>query len=134
MKQVLIVDDDPVCRELIREILLTLEVQVLEAPGGREALEILELHLPDLVLLDLQLPNDTGFKVLKRIRSDTRISSLRVAALTAFAMQGDREKGFAAGFDDYITKPIDVSAFRSSVDRLLKAHRRERGAAARQTA
>jgi CheY-like chemotaxis protein len=123
MKQVLIIDDDPVCRELIREILQTIDLQVLEASDGRQAMEILEHHLPDLVLLDVQMPNDSGYRILENIRSDTRISSLCVAALTAYAMQGDRERGLSAGFNDYITKPVEVSTLRARVERLLN-HKR----------
>lgn len=119
MKLVLVVDDDPVCRELVREALDGRDLQVLEASHGRQALEIIEQFRPDLVLLDIQMPNSSGYQVLERIRSDPELSSLRVAALTAYAMRGDREKGLSAGFDDYITKPIEVSTLRLQVETLL---------------
>ena len=119
MKLVLVVDDDPVCRELISEALLGRDLQVLEASHGRLALEMIGKRRPDLVLLDIQMPNSSGYKVLEYIRSDPALSSLPVAALTAYAMRGDREKGLSAGFDAYITKPIEVSSLRLEVDRLL---------------
>lgn len=119
MRLVLVVDDDSVCRELIREALRGGDLEVLEASHGQQAFEIIEQCQPDLVLLDIQMPNDTGYKVLERIRSDPGLASLRVAALTAYAMRGDREKGLSAGFDDYITKPIEVSTLRLRVERLL---------------
>jgi len=119
MKLVLVVDDDPVCRELISEALRGRDLQVLEASHGRLALEMIGKRRPDLVLLDIQMPNSSGYKVLEYIRSDPALSSLPVAALTAYAMRGDREKGLSAGFDAYITKPIEVSSLRLEVDRLL---------------
>jgi CheY-like chemotaxis protein len=119
MKLVLVVDDDPVCRELVREALAGKDLQVLEASHGRQALELIEQTRPDLVLLDIQMPSSSGYKVLEHIRSDPMLSSLRVAALTAYAMRGDREKGLSAGFDAYITKPIEVSALRLAVNGLL---------------
>jgi len=119
LKLVLVVDDDPVCRELVREALDGRDLQVLEASHGLQALEIIEQFRPDLVLLDIQMPNSSGYQVLERIRSDPALSSLRVAALTAYAMRGDREKGLSAGFDDYITKPIEVSTLRLQVETLL---------------
>jgi len=120
MKLVLVVDDDPVCRELVSEALHGRDLQVLEASHGRQAFEIIEQRRPDLVLLDIQMPNSSGYKVLEHIRSDPALSSIPVAALTANAMRGDREKGLSAGFDAYITKPIEVSSLRLQVDNLLK--------------
>jgi CheY-like chemotaxis protein len=76
---------------------------------------------PDLVLLDISLPDMDGTEILQRIRADATLSSLPVIALTAHAMTGDREKYLAAGFDDYITKPIvDETQLFNSIERLLK--------------
>ncbi|HVP46289.1 MAG TPA: response regulator [Bryobacteraceae bacterium] len=119
MKRVLIADDNPVSRELIREILENDDYEVIEAGNGREALEKLREHQPDLALLDIQMPVLDGNAVIREVRADSRFSRLPVAALTAYAMQGDREKALALGFNAYITKPIDISAFRSEVARLL---------------
>jgi CheY-like chemotaxis protein len=119
MKTILVVDDNPVCRELIQEALRAEGLNVLEASQGFEALESIRRMVPDMVLLDIQMPNGTGYEVLRQIRSDPLTARMPVAAMTAFAMRGDREKGLAEGFDDYITKPIDLESLRCRVRRLL---------------
>ena len=77
--------------------------------------------LPDLVLLDIQMPYLDGYAVLERLRSESRFRSLRVIAVTAFAMRGDREKALAAGFDGYITKPIRIADLRAQVECFLRS-------------
>lgn len=119
MKRVLVADDNPVSRELIREILETDDCEVIEAGNGREALEKLREHPCDLALLDIQMPVLDGNAVIRELRADPRFLSLPVAALTAYAMQGDRERALALGFNTYITKPIDIPAFRAKVAELL---------------
>jgi two-component system sensor histidine kinase/response regulator len=123
MKRVLVADDNPVSRELIREILETDDCEVIEAGNGQEALENIREHQPDLVLLDIQMPVVDGNAVIRQLRADPRFSRLPVVALTAYAMQGDREKALALGFNSYITKPIDVPAFRAEVAELLGKRR-----------
>lgn len=123
MKRVLIADDNPVSRELIREILETDECEVIEAGNGREALDKIREHRPDLALLDIQMPLVDGNEAIREIRSDPELAGLPVAALTAYAMQGDREKALALGFNAYITKPIDIPAFRAEVAGLLGKRR-----------
>jgi two-component system cell cycle response regulator DivK len=124
MKRVLVADDNPVSRELIREILADDDCELIEARDGREALEKLREHRPDLALLDIQMPVMDGNAVVREIRADPQLSKLPVVALTAYAMQGDREKALALGFNSYITKPIDIPSFRAEVADLL-AKRRE---------
>jgi two-component system cell cycle response regulator DivK len=118
-KKVLVVDDNPISRELIHEVLENSDLTVVEAENGEEALNMIVLERPDIVLLDIQLPVFDGYEVLRRVRSDPRLNKLPVIALTAYAMQQDREKAFAAGFDDYITKPIDAAALRVQVRKIL---------------
>ena len=120
MKTVLVADDNPVSRELIREILETDDCEVIEAGDGREALEKLRQHLPDLALLDIQMPVLDGNAVIRELRADPQFSQLPVVALTAYAMQGDREKALSLGFNFYITKPIDIPVFRAKVAELLR--------------
>ena len=117
--RVLIADDNPVTRELIREILESTDYELVEAGNGREAMEKIEKTRPDLVILDIQMPVLDGYSLLRMLRRDPRFSALRIAALTAYAMTGDREKALSAGFDDYITKPIRADSFRTRVDELL---------------
>src|SRR6058998_1694368 len=111
MKKILVADDNAVSRELIREVLEADNYQVIEASDGREALDKLREQQPDLVLLDIQMPILDGHALIRELRADPRFSGLPVVALTAYAMQGDREKALTLGFDRYITKPIDIPNF-----------------------
>jgi CheY-like chemotaxis protein len=115
-KRVLIADDNPAGRELVRESLAELVSSILEAADGREALEKIRETRPDLVLLDIQMPEMDGYAVLREIRSDPALESLRVVAVTAFAMQGDRERALKAGFDDYLTKPVTVAKLKEQLE------------------
>jgi two-component system, cell cycle response regulator DivK len=105
MKKIAVVEDNPDNRLLVRVILEPL-YQVTEYETGFAALDGLPLQKPDLVLLDVSLPEMDGTEVLSRLRADPRLHELPVIALTAHAMAGDREKYLAAGFDDYVSKPI----------------------------
>jgi len=122
-KRVLVADDNPVSRELIREILEYDQYDVIEAGDGGEALEKMRAHQPDLALLDIQMPVMDGTAVVRAIRADPQLAHLPVAALTAYAMQGDRERAIAAGFNSYITKPIEITDFRAQVAKLLEKER-----------
>ena len=105
--KILVVEDQIANRELLRELLETFGYEVFEAGNGQEGLDRLRECHPDLVLLDIQMPVLDGFATLKQIRADPEFSSLRVLALTAFAMDGDEASIMSAGFDAYLTKPID---------------------------
>ncbi len=105
MKAIAVVEDNPDNRLLVRVILEPL-YDITEYENGISALAGLQQKKPDLVLLDVSLPEMDGTEVLQRIRDDARLRDLPVIALTAHAMSGDREKFLAAGFDDYVTKPI----------------------------
>jgi CheY-like chemotaxis protein len=119
MKTILIVDDNAVSRELMRECLEIPDRRIVEAPDGRYALDVIaELH-PDLVLMDIQMPVLDGFAALGELRQDPRFCHMRIVAVTAFAMRGDREKALTAGFDGYITKPVDVIELEGLVTELL---------------
>ena len=115
-KSVLIADDNPAGRELVREGLTGHVRSIIEASDGREALKKIRETRPDLVLLDIQMPEMDGYAVLREIRSDPALRGLRVVALTAFAMQGDRERALEAGFDDYLTKPVSVAKLKAQLD------------------
>ena len=115
-KKVLVVDDNPAGRELVRECLQDYASSITEAANGREALEKLRTSLPDLVLLDIQMPEMDGYEVLREIRRDPALKGLRVVALTAFAMQGDQERALAAGFDDYLTKPVTAAKLKAQLN------------------
>jgi CheY-like chemotaxis protein len=119
MRTILIADDNPISRELIREILDPSEYRVVEAASGREALELVSAAVPDLLVLDLQMPDLDGLNVVRILRQETRYAHLPILALTALAMSEDRERALAAGFDEFITKPVRPAFLRSQIRRLL---------------
>jgi CheY-like chemotaxis protein len=119
MKKIAVVEDNPDNRLLVRVILEPL-YEVVEYETGFAALEGLPKEKPDLVLLDISLPEMDGAEVLRRLRADPQLRTLPVIALTAHAMAGDREKFLAAGFNDYVTKPIvDENVLLDAIQRLL---------------
>lgn len=120
MKKILIAEDDPDSREVTRINLQAWGYEVVEACDGREALEKINETSPDLVLLDIQMPFLDGFAVLRQLRQDSRFAALPVAAVTAYAMRGDKEKALEAGFCTYITKPIDATALQKAIEQILK--------------
>jgi CheY-like chemotaxis protein len=119
MRKILIAEDDPASRELLWELLVGRAYRVVQACDGREALQKIEQERPDLVVLDVQMPGLDGLAVLRQLREDPRFSALPVVALSAYAMRGDRERGLAAGFDAYLTKPIDAAALTAQIEDLL---------------
>jgi len=95
---------------------------IIEASDGREALQKIRETRPDVVLLDIQMPEMDGYAVLREIRSDPALHGLRVVALTAFAMQGDRERALEASFDDYLTKPVSVAQLKAQLEPATGVH------------
>ena len=120
MKKILIADDKATSRELLRTVLERQGYAITEAADGEEALQKALAEAPDLILLDLQMPRRTGYEVLRELRKDPRHAELPIIALTASAMQGDREKALAAGFTGYIAKPVALVHLREEVSRLLQ--------------
>ena len=107
-ERVLIVEDNETSMKLFRDVLAATGYRTLEATTGRRAIALAVEHGPDVVLMDVQLPDVDGLETLRRMRADERTASLAVLAVTAQAMHGDRERFLAAGFDDYIAKPVDI--------------------------
>lgn len=121
MKKIAVVEDNPDNRLLVRVILEPL-YEVVEYETGFAALEGLPKEKPDVILLDISLPEMDGTEVLRRIRLDAGLRALPVIALTAHAMSGDREKYLAAGFNDYVTKPIvDENVLLDAIQKLSAA-------------
>ncbi len=118
MAHVLIVEDSPDNMKLFRTLLTLKGHDVTGIPGGETLFATLDAGPPDLILMDIQMPGKDGYALLSEIRASGH-SGLRVIALTAHAMSGDREKAMAAGFDGYITKPIDIRTFPELVVRAL---------------
>jgi two-component system, cell cycle response regulator DivK len=120
--RILIVEDSPDNMKLFRTLLTLKGYDVAGLSGGEGLLETIEAGNPDLVLMDIQLPGKDGFALLREIRGSP-FGTVRVIALTAHAMAGDRERALQAGFDGYITKPIDVKSFPDLVQRALSGER-----------
>ena len=118
MKKVLVVDDMPDNRELFLQYLEE-DYAVVEASNGREAVAMAIEHKPALILMDLSLPEMTGWEATQIIKQNLETSKIPVIALTAHAMTGDKEKALAAGCDDYLTKPITASALLDKVKSLI---------------
>jgi len=107
-ERVLIVEDNGKNMKLVRDVLQATGYSTLEATTGEEAIELSLSQAPALVLMDVQLPGIDGVEALERLRQNERTASIPVLALTAQAMSGDRERFLEAGFDGYLSKPVDV--------------------------
>ena len=114
-ERVLIVEDHERNMKLFRDVLSAKGYRTLEATSGAQAIELAREHVPDIVLMDIRLPDVDGIDALERLRSDERTSSIPVLAVTAQAMRGDRERFLAAGFDGYVPKPVDIAELTATV-------------------
>jgi len=117
MRKIAVVDDNADNRLIIRTILQD-QYDIIEFSSGMEAIEGFKKSKPDVVILDISLPEMDGTEILRRIRGDPNLHDLPVIALTAHAMVGDRERYLAAGFNDYVAKPIlDMKLLFSTIQR-----------------
>jgi len=114
---ILIVEDNDKNLKLARDLLQHDGFQTLEAATATAGITLAEQHVPDLILMDIQLPDMDGVTALGRLRESAATRSIPVVALTAFAMAADRERLLAAGFDGYLAKPVDIHDFTDSVRR-----------------
>ena len=120
--KILIVDDNELNLKLCSAILKH-SYQIFTATSAEEGLESARCILPDLILMDIQLPGMDGLTATREIRSDNDLKATPVIALTSFAMVGDREKALSAGCDDYLPKPIDIQGLKSTIARFLDSPR-----------
>lgn len=118
-KTILIVEDNELNMKLFHDLLEAHGYSTLETRNGLEALEIARGHRPDLILMDIQLPEVSGLEVTKWLKEDDELRDIPVIAVTAFAMKGDEEKIREGGCEAYISKPISVSAFLETVRQFL---------------
>lgn len=119
--KILVVEDNPLNLELVRDILLGAGYEVIEAEDGEKSLEIALREKPDLVLMDIQLPGLDGLEATRRMRAEPELAGIPILALTAHAMRGEEERALAAGCDGFITKPIRLREFSA----LVAAHLRQ---------
>jgi len=122
--RVLVVEDNPANLELFLDILEMGGYESLHATEGAEGIEIAAREVPDLILLDIQLPGIDGLSVVKALRSMPATRNIKTIALTAYAMKGDREMFIEKGFDGYIAKPVAVRGFLESLKEYLRSPNR----------
>lgn len=121
MSHILVIEDNPVNMELTVDLLESYEYQVTPAEDGFIALEKVKENHFDLILLDIQLPKMDGLELLSRLKDNDSTKDIPVIALTAHSMRGDDERFIAAGCIDYISKPIDIHAFKEKIKYHLEA-------------
>ena len=119
MAKILIVEDNPDNMKLFRAVLTIRGHPCTGLPGGEALLDTMRAEAPQLVLLDIQLPGEDGFQLLAKLRATFKDDLPPEVALTAHAMSGDEEKALTAGFTGYLTKPIDVGTFASTVEAFI---------------
>ena len=115
-EQILVVEDNAKNMKLLRDVLQATGYRTLEASTGGQALTLATEHGPALVLMDIRLPDMDGVEALSRLRMDERTASIPVLAVTAQAMEGDSERIKEAGFDGYLSKPVDIDELLTTVE------------------
>ena len=119
-KTILIVEDNELNMKLFRDLLEAHGYQTIESRDGVEALKVARDERPDLILMDIQLPEVSGLEVAKWIKEDESLKSIPIIAVTAFAMKGDEEKIREGGCEGYLAKPISLTSFLETVERHLQ--------------
>ena len=117
--RILVVEDNRDNMMLITDLLQTLEYVVIQAGDGQSGVTLAEAELPDLILMDLSLPVMDGWAATRQIKANPALQHIPIIALTAHAMVGDRERALAAGCDDYLAKPIDLSLLTVKITQLM---------------
>lgn len=119
--KILIIEDNPLNMKLISEVLRRArEHEVLEARDGNTGIALAQEYLPELILMDIQMPGIDGFETTRRLKSGETTRHIKIIALTALAMKGDKERTLEAGCDGYLTKPISYKELLEAVDNIAK--------------
>ena len=119
-KTILIVEDNELNMKLFHDLIQAHGYNILQTKDGMEALKLARQHKPDLILMDIQLPEVSGLEVTKWIKEDDNLKSIPIIAVTAFAMKGDEEKIREGGCEGYLAKPISLTSFLETVERHLQ--------------
>jgi CheY-like chemotaxis protein len=120
MKKILIIEDNEQNLILMRDILTFHGYEVIEANNGKEGVKIARELIPDLILMDIQMPVMDGFTAIKILKNDPVTRDVRIIGVTSYAMKGDREKILASGFDSYFSKPINTRQLPELVKKFLE--------------
>jgi len=118
-KTILHVEDNLENRQLIRRLLMSEDYQVLEADSAAQALLVLAEHIPDLILMDINMPDIDGYALTSLLKARPDLADVPIVAITANVMKGDRERTVQAGCDGYIEKPIDIDRFLDQISRFI---------------
>ena len=118
-KTALIVEDNALNLKLMRDLLEASGIETLQTKDGSRALEMVREHRPDIILMDIQLPDVSGLDVTRQLKADPELRAIPIIAVTALALRGDEERVLEAGCDAYISKPISVANFLQEVRRFL---------------
>jgi len=121
MAKILIVEDNPMNRDMLSRRLIRSGHSVLMADDGRQGIETAMSEIPDLILMDMSLPEIDGWEATRRLKSDKQTRRIPVIALTAHAMSSDRQRCMEAGCDDYDTKPVDFQRLTAKIQAALQA-------------
>jgi two-component system cell cycle response regulator DivK len=119
-QKILIVEDNELNMKLFHDLLEAHGYTTIQTRNGTEAVGLARTHRPDLILLDIQLPEISGLEVTRQLKQDDELKGIPVVAVTAFAMKGDEEKILEGGCEAYIAKPISVSTFMETIQTVLK--------------
>ena len=119
MTRVLLVEDEEMNRDMLSRRLQRKGFEVLIATDGLQGVELADAGTPDLILMDMSLPQLSGWEAASRIKSNAKVQSIPIIALTAHAMESDRQRALNAGCDDYDTKPIDLPRLLDKMEKLL---------------
>lgn len=125
--KVLIVEDNELNMKLFQDLLEAHGVETIETRDGKEVLELAREHKPDLILMDIQLPEISGLDVTKSLKADDDLKNIPVIAVTAFAMKGDEQKIREGGCEDYISKPISVTHFLEVIQKYIHTNASKTG-------
>jgi two-component system, cell cycle response regulator DivK len=119
MAKILIVEDNEMNRDMLSRRLKKKDFEVTMAVDGRQGIDMAHVEMPDLILMDLSLPEIDGWEAIRQLKSDNGTSRIPIIALTAHAMAGDRERAYQAGCDEYDTKPVDMNRLMEKINKFL---------------
>jgi two-component system cell cycle response regulator DivK len=121
-KTILIVEDNELNMKLFNDLLVSHGYKTLNLSDGRDVQNVVRTHMPDLILMDIQLPEISGLELTRMLKEDPELCAVPVIAVTAFAMKGDEEKIRQGGCEGYISKPISVASFLQTIDAFFAEH------------